>query len=60
MGKNKNRGKGIVKRYFCSDSQKIMVNRQVGHMLRTKVSTANEGGVAAGLGALDSPYLIDL
>lgn len=37
-----------------------MVNRQVGHMLRTKVSTANEGGVAAGLGALDSPYLIDL
>ncbi|KAH1008006.1 glutathione synthetase isoform X2 [Dendroctonus ponderosae] len=42
------------------DSQKIMVNRQVGHMLRTKVSTADEGGVAAGYGALDSPYLIDI
>ncbi|KAJ8931265.1 hypothetical protein NQ314_015831 [Rhamnusium bicolor] len=41
------------------DSQKILVNKQVGHMLRTKISTANEGGVAAGLGALDSPYLID-
>ncbi|KAJ8925857.1 hypothetical protein NQ315_009709 [Exocentrus adspersus] len=40
------------------DSDKILVNKQVGHMLRTKVSTANEGGVAAGLGALDSPYLI--
>lgn len=38
---------------------KILYNRQVGHMLRTKVSTANEGGVAAGLGALDSPYLVD-
>lgn len=42
------------------DSQKIMVNRQVGHMLRTKMSTADEGGVAAGFGALDSPYLIDI
>lgn len=37
-----------------------MVNRQVGHMLRTKLSDADEGGVAAGLGALDSPYLVDL
>jgi glutathione synthetase len=41
------------------DSETITYNKQVGHMLRTKVSTANEGGVAAGLGALDSPYLID-
>lgn len=38
---------------------KILYNEQVGHMLRTKLSTANEGGVAAGLGALDSPYLVD-
>lgn len=37
----------------------ILYNKQVGHMLRTKLDTANEGGVAAGLGALDSPYLID-
>ncbi|RZC33262.1 glutathione synthetase-like [Asbolus verrucosus] len=41
------------------DAQEITYNEQVGHMLRTKVATANEGGVAAGLGALDSPYLID-
>ncbi|KAJ2940815.1 hypothetical protein O0L34_g10064 [Tuta absoluta] len=39
---------------------KIMSNKQVGHMLRTKLATADEGGVAAGLGALDSPYLVDL
>ncbi|GBP55936.1 Glutathione synthetase [Eumeta japonica] len=39
---------------------KIYSNKQVGHMLRTKTADANEGGVAAGLGALDSPYLVDL
>ncbi|XP_070491544.1 glutathione synthetase-like isoform X2 [Chironomus tepperi] len=39
--------------------EKILYNRQVGHMLRTKGSSANEGGVAAGMGALDSPYLFD-
>uniref|UniRef100_A0A1Y1MFP8 Glutathione synthetase n=1 Tax=Photinus pyralis TaxID=7054 RepID=A0A1Y1MFP8_PHOPY len=44
---------------IIGDSEKIICNRQVGHMLRTKISTANEGGVAAGLGALDSPYLIE-
>lgn len=37
----------------------ILYNKQTGHMFRTKLSTANEGGVAAGLGAIDSPYLID-
>lgn len=42
-----------------SDGENIITNRQVGHMLRTKLATADEGGVAAGLGALDSPYLID-
>lgn len=36
---------------------KIFYNQQCGHMLRTKVSSANEGGVAAGLGALDSVFL---
>ncbi|XP_026483272.1 glutathione synthetase-like isoform X3 [Vanessa tameamea] len=39
---------------------KIYCNRQAGHMLRTKLADANEGGVAAGLGALDSPYLLDV
>lgn len=28
-------------------------------MLRTKLSSVNEGGVAAGLGALDSVFLFD-
>lgn len=40
--------------------EKVYENRQVGHVLRSKLADANEGGVAAGLGALDSPYLVDL
>jgi glutathione synthase len=41
------------------NSDTVIVNQQVGYMLRTKLSDADEGGVAAGSGALDSPYLID-
>ncbi|XP_050552383.1 glutathione synthetase [Spodoptera frugiperda] len=41
-------------------NEKIFHNRQVGHMLRTKLADADEGGVAAGLGALDSPFLVDM
>ncbi|XP_071534053.1 glutathione synthetase-like isoform X2 [Panulirus ornatus] len=37
----------------------IMINKFSGHMLRTKLSSVNEGGVAAGLGALDSVFLFD-
>ncbi|GAB0086212.1 Glutathione synthetase [Sergentomyia squamirostris] len=44
---------------IIGDKDRILYNHQVGHMLRTKLSTVNEGGVAAGHGALDSPYLID-
>uniref|UniRef100_A0A1L8E4X9 Glutathione synthetase n=1 Tax=Nyssomyia neivai TaxID=330878 RepID=A0A1L8E4X9_9DIPT len=44
---------------IIGDKDKIIYNHQVGHMLRTKLATADEGGVAAGSGALDSPYLID-
>lgn len=44
---------------IIGDEQNILVNRQVGHMLRTKSSIADEGGVAAGIGVLDGPFLID-
>lgn len=37
----------------------VIVNRQVGYILRTKQSNVDEGGVAGGSGALVSPYLID-
>merc|ERR1719150_414280 len=45
--------------YIIGDSKKIITNKYVGHMLRTKLSHVNEGGVAAGLGALDSVFLVD-
>jgi len=45
--------------YVIGDKEKILVNKQVGHMLRTKLSHVDEGGVAAGLGALDSVFLVD-
>ncbi|XP_015592887.1 glutathione synthetase isoform X3 [Cephus cinctus] len=44
---------------IIGDEKTVLINRQVGHMLRTKIATADEGGVASGLGACDSPYLID-
>lgn len=44
---------------LLSSSKTVYVNKQVGHTLRTKLVYANEGGVATGLGACDSPYLVD-
>lgn len=44
---------------IIGDDKNIFVNKQGGHMLRTKLATDNEGGVATGLGACDSPFLID-
>ncbi|KAG5335614.1 GSHB synthetase, partial [Acromyrmex heyeri] len=43
---------------IVGDSNEIMLNKQVGHILRTKLSSEDEGGIVAGIGALDSPYLI--
>nr|XP_034189717.1 glutathione synthetase-like isoform X1 [Osmia lignaria] len=40
------------------DREKILYSEEVGHVLRTKPSNENEGGIAAGIGAIDSPYLI--
>ncbi len=34
-----------------------LVNEEVGHLVRTKTSSSNEGGVAAGFAVLDSPLL---
>ena len=35
----------------------MLVNEEVGHLVRTKTSSSNEGGVAAGYAVLDSPLL---
>lgn len=36
---------------------RIIVNKEVGHLLRTKIHSSNEVGVAAGFGCVDSPLL---
>ncbi|KAH0950533.1 hypothetical protein HN011_001841 [Eciton burchellii] len=43
---------------IVGDNNQIMLNEEVGHILRTKLSNQDEGGIVAGVGALDSPYLI--
>jgi len=45
--------------YIIGDANEILINKEVGHTLRTKLSDANEGGVAAGQGAIDSVFLVD-
>ncbi|KAI4504794.1 hypothetical protein M0802_000344 [Mischocyttarus mexicanus] len=36
----------------------ILYNEETGHILRTKMSNENEGGIIGGGGVLDSPYLV--
>ncbi len=41
-----------------SNGEVILNNTAAGHLMRTKTTTTNEGGVAAGFAVLDSPLLI--
>ncbi|XP_066592782.1 glutathione synthetase-like [Prorops nasuta] len=43
---------------IIGNKNKIMHNEEVGHVLRSKLASTNEGGIVAGFGVLDSPYLI--
>ncbi|CAA6663564.1 unnamed protein product [Spirodela intermedia] len=47
---------GIYGAYLRS-KDKVLMNDQCGYLMRTKVSSSNEGGVAAGFAVLDSIYL---
>ncbi|GBF95516.1 glutathione synthetase [Raphidocelis subcapitata] len=42
---------------FLRKGEEVLLNRNAGHLVRTKTSTSNEGGVAAGFAVLDSPLL---
>jgi len=43
---------------FISKGEQLVSNKeQLGHLLRSKSSVHNDGGVAAGVAVLDSPYL---
>lgn len=43
---------------YLRNGKKEVLNKQAGHLVRSKVSDSDEGGVAAGYGVLDSPYLV--
>ncbi|KAF8387978.1 hypothetical protein HHK36_026644 [Tetracentron sinense] len=47
---------GIYSAYL-RNKEKVIMNDQCGYLMRTKVSSSNEGGVAAGFAVLDSIYL---
>jgi hypothetical protein len=47
-----------VMKWNNSDGKKTYVNKFIGHLLRTKLGTTDEGGVVAGFAVLDSPYLV--
>ncbi|KNA18689.1 hypothetical protein SOVF_068250 [Spinacia oleracea] len=42
---------------YLRNKEKIIMNEQCGYLMRTKVSSSDEGGVAAGFAVLDSLYL---
>lgn len=48
---------GIYGVYVGTTSHAIL-NEAVGHLLRTKLSSSNEGGVATGFAVLSSPLLV--
>ncbi|MCD7472416.1 Glutathione synthetase [Datura stramonium] len=48
---------GIYGTYLRNKTQ-VLINQQAGYLMRTKVSSSNEGGVAAGFAVLDSIYLV--
>ena len=39
------------------NKDRVLLNDNSGYLMRTKVSSSNEGGVAAGFAVLDSIYL---
>jgi len=43
-----------------ANSETILESKTVGHLLRSKMSSSKETGVAAGFGVLDSPVLYDV
>ncbi|XP_021988512.1 glutathione synthetase, chloroplastic [Helianthus annuus] len=47
---------GIFSAYL-RNKETVISNEQCGYLMRTKVSSSNEGGVAAGFAVLDSLYL---
>lgn len=42
---------------ICRNKDRVIINDQSGYLMRTKIASSDEGGVAAGFAVLDSVYL---
>lgn len=49
---------GIYSVFLEKDGQ-VLLEKGIGHLLRTKAAESDEGGVAAGFAVLDSPLLVE-
>ena len=49
---------GIYGALVRTQERGVIVNETLGHLLRTKMASSDEGGVASGFAVLDSPYLV--
>ncbi|KAL3105077.1 hypothetical protein niasHT_029458 [Heterodera trifolii] len=38
----------------------VLLNRQEGHVSKSKLLSSNEGGICSGTGMIDTPYLVDI
>ena len=45
---------------ILSDESKYYLNKSVGFLVRSKEASQNEGGIMAGVSAIDIPFLIDM
>lgn len=43
---------------LCRQGTELVLNEAAGHLLRTKAVEHADGGVAAGVAVLDTPYLV--
>eukprot|EP00897_Mesotaenium_endlicherianum_P003739 jgi/Mesen1/3393/ME000192S02564 len=50
-------GQAAAKERVEKHGDKVILNKEAGHLLRTKTASSDEGGVATGFAVLDSPYL---
>ena len=44
--------------FIFSRGDEILLNKEIGYMVRTKTTEHDEGGISSGSAAFDSPYMV--
>ena len=50
---------GIFSVFMMHENNEVERSEEAGFLLRSKIASVDDGGVAAGVAVLDSPYLVD-